>query len=99
MKAVVQTIVLAVALGSTSSAFAFGSQQATFFDYFWKPKPGCFLWFFCKKPKDHPKDDPAPVPELNAAAAPLSAAIVLSAIALGAERRRRKLRVENTPAV
>ncbi|GAB2191244.1 hypothetical protein [Sessilibacter sp. MAH2] len=98
MKAVVQTIVLAVALGSTSSAFAFGSQQATFFDYFWKPKPGCFLWFFCKKPKDKP-EDPAPVPELNAAAAPLSAAIVLSAIALGAERRRRKLRVENTPAV
>ncbi len=113
MKFLLKSLILALALGATSSAFANSNPvssvlsdlsdftvvspepQSFFFD-FWKPKKGgkgkkCFL-FFCKKPG--PKDDPKAVPELNAAAAPLSAAIALSALALGAERRRRKLQVE-----
>ncbi len=124
MKFLLKSLILALALGATSSAFANSNPvssvltdlsdftvvspepQSFFFDFFWKPKKGkgkgkgkgkkCYFFYFCKKPG--PKDDPKAVPELNAAAAPISAAIALSALALGAERRRRKLQVERTNA-
>ncbi len=105
MKFLLKSFVLALALGATSSAFA-NPVNAVFADFLSDftvvtPQPqsvsgsDIFCSIFparCEGKKKYPNKDPEPVavPELNAAAAPISAAIALSALALGAERRRRR---------
>jgi hypothetical protein len=107
MKFLLKSFVLALALGATSSAFA-NPVNAALSDFLsditvFSPAPlavsgsNAFCDLFparCEGKEAYPDKEPEPVPELNAAAAPISAAIALSAIALGAERRRRKLKIQ-----
>ncbi len=105
MKFLLKSFVLALALGATSSAFASSNPISSLLSDFTvvSPQPqsasgsDLFCSLFparCEGKKRYPNKDPKPVPELNAAAAPISAAIALSALALGAERRRRKLKIQ-----